>query len=145
MDSLKSLHGVPYRPITHPFLPNQPHCPGALTLSDALFVCAVVRNYVAANRMAIGMHISAMKLGGKKDKSKQSTKQPTVCVDLTDVAPRHEVYVASSPAAVEPIMSGVDAPRRVLVEVSIQLGQRQERRVLPFSYDAAYFKGSLGL
>ena len=98
--------------------------------------------------MAIGMHISALKLGGKKDKSKQSTKQPTVCVDLTDVAPRHEVYVASSPAAVEPIKSavvGVNAPRRVLVEVSIQLGQRQERRVLPFSYDAAYFKGSLGL
>ncbi|KAL1701461.1 hypothetical protein EV121DRAFT_212094 [Schizophyllum commune] len=121
---------------------------GALSLSDALFVCAAVRNYVAANRMAIGMHISALKLGGKKDKSKQSTKQPTVCVDLTDVAPRHEVYVASSSAAVEPMKSGivgVDAPRRVLVEVNIQLGQRQERRVLPFSYDAAYFKGSLGL
>ena len=108
-------------------------------------MCAVVRSYVAANRTAIGMHISALKLGGKKDKVKQSTKQPTVCVDFTDVAPTHEVYAASSSAAVEPIMSGVDVPRRVLVEVNIQLGQRQERRVVPFSYDAAYFKGSLGL
>ncbi|KAI5826279.1 hypothetical protein K523DRAFT_419370 [Schizophyllum commune Tattone D] len=119
---------------------------GALSLSDALFVCAVVRNYVAANWTAIGMHMSALKLGGKKDKSKQSTKQPTILVNLTDVAATHEVYAASS--SVEPMKSGivgVDAPRRVLVEVSIQLGQRQERRVLPFSYDVAYFKGSLGL
>ena len=94
------------------------------------------------------MHISALKLGGKKDKSKQSAKQPIILVDLTDVAPRHEVYATSSSAAIEPIKSavvGVNAPRRVLVEVSIQLGQRQVRRFLPFSYDAAYFKGSLGL
>ncbi|KAL1712574.1 hypothetical protein EV715DRAFT_277917 [Schizophyllum commune] len=118
---------------------------GALSLSDALFVCAVVRNYVAANLTAIGMHISALKLGGKKDKVKQLTKQPTILVDLTDVAPTHDVYAGSSSAAVDPIMSGVDAPRRVLVEVSIQLGQRRVRRVLPFSYDAAYFKASLGL
>ncbi|KAL1671919.1 hypothetical protein EV122DRAFT_256199 [Schizophyllum commune] len=120
----------------------------ALSLSDALFVCAVVRSYVAANRMAIGMHISALKLGGKKDKVKQSTKQPIILVNLTDVAPTHEVYAASSSAAVEPINSGivgVDAPRRVLVEVNIQLGQRQVRRALPFTYDASYFAGSLGL
>ncbi|KAI5891844.1 uncharacterized protein SCHCODRAFT_02749748 [Schizophyllum commune H4-8] len=121
---------------------------GALSLSDALFVCAVARHYIATNRTAVGMHISALKLSGKKDKSKQSTKQPIILVNLTDVAPTHDVYAASSSAAVEPIKSGivgVDVPRRVLVEVKIPLGQRQERRVLPFSYDAAYFKGSLGL
>ncbi|KAL1688833.1 hypothetical protein GGG16DRAFT_115655 [Schizophyllum commune] len=125
---------------------------GALSLSDALFVCAVVRNYVAANRTGIGMHMATLKLGGKKDKVKQSTKQPTIFVDLIDVASRHEVYMASS-AGLDRVVgaggvarsSGPGASNRVLLEVNIQLGRRQVRRALPFTYDVSYFAGSLGL
>ena len=118
-------------------------------------MCAVVRSYVAANRMAIGMHISALKLGGKKKDRKTAVvdaKRAAILVDLTDVAPRHEVYVASA-AGLDRVVgaggvarsSGPGASNRVLLEVNIQLGRRQVRRALPFTYDASYFAGSLGL
>ena len=105
---------------------------GAVSLADAMYICAAVIEHMQADYNAIAR--SACKLLVKLKESRLRT-QIVVHFDLARVLPgvRHDVYARTGAS------SAFMVCETVLVEVSLRVGRSTKKRVLPVTYSIKEF------
>ncbi|KAL1751956.1 hypothetical protein FB107DRAFT_278146 [Schizophyllum commune] len=108
---------------------------GAVSLADAMYICAAVIEHMQADYKAIAR--SACKLLLKLKESRLRT-QIVVHFDLARVLPsvRHDVYARTGAS------SAFMVCETVLVEVSLRVGRSTQKRALPFTYRIKEFIAS---
>ncbi|KAI5887402.1 uncharacterized protein SCHCODRAFT_02588587 [Schizophyllum commune H4-8] len=111
---------------------------GAVSLADAMYICAAVIEHMQANHKAIARSVRTLLV---KLQESRLQKQIVVRLDLARVLPsvRHDVYARTTSMSAS---STFTVSETVLVEVSLRVGRSTKKRSLPFTYSIKEFIAS---
>lgn len=123
---------------------------GALSLSDALFIFAVLNAHLRERRSEIGTQL--MRLLQRSQQQQQSVRMLAVLFDLSDVVPsganfttittphpRHEVYVPKESVMDEQVALSGNRGGFVIIQAMVRAGAMVRRFTMPFSCDLSFF------
>ncbi|TRM56182.1 hypothetical protein BD626DRAFT_520528 [Schizophyllum amplum] len=110
---------------------------GALTLNDVVYICTDVYSQLEMYRRELGSRVTAELV---KDARRGAMTEAVIMIDLTQL--RNDTMDVHCPYT-RPVQAkqGI-RPRRVLIEVLMQLGGSDVTRMLPFTLDITFFSSS---